>query len=121
MQLENGYAIWDFKGQEVQKQLLDRFKQFLWRPRPATLLSKQRQREIRKNLKEYSRQFDEEDAAEESNVSAELIALRKRLVEEWNAYRAKCRRELAEDRLDVGRGRQKEVKSHYACQRQVVY
>ena len=42
---------------------------------------------MRKNLKEYSRQFDEEDAAEESNVSAELIAHRKRLVDEWNAWR----------------------------------
>jgi translation initiation factor 3 subunit B len=42
---------------------------------------------IRKNLREYSRQFDEEDAAEESTVSAELIAHRRRLVDEWNAWR----------------------------------
>ena len=37
--------------------------------------------------------FEEEDAAEESNVSAELIAQRKRLVDEWNAWRAKCAEE----------------------------
>lgn len=42
--------------------------------------------------------FDEDDAAEESNVSAELIALRKRLVDEWNAWRALCKRESAEER-----------------------
>ncbi|KAL5495196.1 PRT1 [Sanghuangporus weigelae] len=96
--LENGYAVWDFKGQEIEKHILDRFKQFLWRPRPRTLLTKEQQRQIRKNLKEYSRTFDEEDAAEESNVSAELIAQRKRLVDEWNAWRAKCRKELGEER-----------------------
>ncbi|KAH9939231.1 translation initiation factor eIF-3b [Epithele typhae] len=83
--LENGYAIWDFRGQELQKHILDRFKQFLWRPRPPTLLSKEQQKTVRRTLKEFSRQFDEEDAAEESNVSAELIAQRKRLVDEWNA------------------------------------
>lgn len=103
--MENGYAIWDFRGQEIQKHILDRFKQFLWRPRPRTLLTKEQQRAIRKNLKEYSRQFDEEDAAEESNVSAELIAHRKRLVDEWNAWRAKCRRELGEEKK--GKGKEK--------------
>lgn len=92
--IENGYAIWDFKGTEHSKQILDRFKQFVWRPRPRTLLTKEQQRQIRKNLKEYSRQFEEEDAAEESNVSAELIAQRKRLVDEWNAWRIRCRDEL---------------------------
>ncbi|KAI0796282.1 translation initiation factor eIF-3b [Irpex lacteus] len=96
--LENGYAIWDFKGQELEKHILDRFKQFLWRPRPRTLLTKEQLRQIRRNLKEYSRTFDEEDAAEESNVSAELIAQRKRLVDEWNAWRIRAKEELAADR-----------------------
>jgi translation initiation factor 3 subunit B len=61
------------------------------------LLSKERQRQIRKNLREYSRVFDEEDAAEESNVSAELIALRKRLVDEWNAWRILRKKEVGEE------------------------
>ncbi|KAF8198947.1 eukaryotic translation initiation factor eIF2A-domain-containing protein [Pholiota molesta] len=98
--LENGYAIWDFRGQELVKQIQDRFKQFIWRPRPLSLLSKERQKQIRRNLKEYSRAFDEEDAAEESNVSAELTALRRRLVDEWNAWRVLRKKELGEDRLE---------------------
>ncbi|OJT11372.1 Eukaryotic translation initiation factor 3 subunit B [Trametes pubescens] len=101
--LENGYAIWDFRGQELEKHILDRFKQFLWRPRPPTLLTKEQQRQIRRNLKEYSRVFDEEDAAEESNVSAELIAHRKRLVDEWNAWRVRCKEEVAEERRKSGK------------------
>ncbi|KAH9927290.1 translation initiation factor eIF-3b [Fomitopsis serialis] len=101
--LENGYAIWDFRGQELEKHILDRFKQFLWRPRPRTLLTKEQQRLVRRNLKEYSRQFDEEDAAEESNISAELIAHRKRLVDEWNAWRKRVKVEIAEERKSQGK------------------
>jgi translation initiation factor 3 subunit B len=82
---------------------LDRFKQFLWRPRPRTLLTKEQQRLIRKNLREYSRQFEEEDAADETTIGAELIALRKRLVDEWNAWRERCRRELTEEMTARGK------------------
>ncbi|KAJ7597144.1 eukaryotic translation initiation factor eIF2A-domain-containing protein [Mycena floridula] len=94
--LENGYAIWDFRGQELEKHLQDRFKQFIWRPRPRTLLSKEEQRSIRKNLKKYSQKFDEEDAAEDAADSAEQIAHRRRLVDEWNAWRARCKKDLSE-------------------------
>jgi translation initiation factor 3 subunit B len=100
--LENGYAIWDYKGQEIEKHILDRFKQFLWRPRPRTLLTKEQQRQIRRNLREYSRVFEEEDALEESNISAELIAHRKRLVDEWNAWRIQCNEEIMEERRRAG-------------------
>lgn len=70
----------------------------MWRPRPRTLLTKEQQRLIRKNLREYSRAFDDEDAAEDSLDSAELIANRKRLVDEWNAWRAKCRLDVRDDK-----------------------
>jgi len=69
----------------LEKHIIDKFKQFLWRPRPRTLLSKERQKMIRKPLKEYGRGFNQEDAAEES-VSKELGAQRKRLVDEWDAW-----------------------------------
>jgi translation initiation factor 3 subunit B len=114
--LENGYAIWDFRGQELEMHILDKFKQFLWRPRPPSLLSKDKQRSVRKNLRDYSRHFEEEDAAQESTVSAELIAHRRRLVDEWNAWRARCKAEIAatqkkkggQDRAAVSRGESKE-------------
>jgi translation initiation factor 3 subunit B len=95
--VENGFVIWDFRGQEQQRHLIDRFKQFAWRPRPRTLLTKEQQKTIRKNLKEYSKQFEEEDAAQESNVSAELIQARKRVLTEWNAWRARVKKELSGD------------------------
>jgi len=101
--IENGYAIWDFRGIEQEKHIIDKFKQFIWRPRPRTLLSKELQKAIRRNLKEYSRTFDEEDAAEESSASKELVAQRKRLVDEWNAWRSRIKRDReAEGLIDAG-------------------
>ncbi|PWZ02456.1 translation initiation factor eIF-3b [Testicularia cyperi] len=101
--LENGYAIWDFKGQELQKHIQDRFKQILWRPRPRTLLSKEDQKKIRKNLRDYSKQFEEEDVAEQSNLASAERELYQRILEEWKAWRARSRRELEELRYDLGR------------------
>ncbi|KAF7967182.1 hypothetical protein HWV62_35608 [Athelia sp. TMB] len=101
--LENGYAIWDFRGQELEKYILDRFKQFLWRPRPRTLLNKEQQRLVRKNLREYARAFEEEDAADVHKESAELIAQRKRLVDEWNAWRSRCQAEVADEGKSTGK------------------
>lgn len=103
LQIENGYAIWDFRGQEIEKRLLDRFKQFLWRPRPPSLLTNKQKQKVRKNLREYSRAFEEADAAEETTVSAELVAQRKRAVDEWNAWRVRVAEEVAEARRERGR------------------
>ncbi|KAK9479963.1 hypothetical protein V1514DRAFT_366395 [Lipomyces japonicus] len=99
--LENGYRIWDLRGQLVREEHIERFKQFLWRPRPPTLLSKQQQREIKKNLREYSKIFEQEDLAEESEASKELIAQRLRALEEWRAWRKVVEAELAAERNGV--------------------
>ncbi|CAE6338000.1 unnamed protein product [Rhizoctonia solani] len=100
---EHGWSLWDFRGQELVKQPADKFKQFLWRPRPKTLLTKAQQKEVRKNLKEYSRAFDEADAAEESHADKELVAQRRRLLDEWNAWRKKVRPEVQERMARLGR------------------
>ncbi|KAF3926348.1 hypothetical protein AA313_de0202185 [Arthrobotrys entomopaga] len=100
--MENGYHMWDFKGVSLREDHIERFKQFTWRPRPPTLLSKEQQKQIRKNLREYSRQFDEEDLIMESEASATIIEARRRLLEEWRAWRSKVEKELAEEREDAG-------------------
>lgn len=41
----------------------DRFGQLSWRPRVPSLLPREKEEEIRKGLKEYSRRYDEEDEA----------------------------------------------------------
>ncbi|GAO47093.1 hypothetical protein G7K_1305-t1 [Saitoella complicata NRRL Y-17804] len=100
--IENGYKLWDFKGTLLREEPLDRFKQLLWRPRPATLLSKEQQKKIRKNLREYSRIFDEEDLQEQTLANKELVAQRRRLVEEWTAWREKVVEQLHRERTERG-------------------
>lgn len=84
------------------RQTQEKFKQFLWRPRPATLLSKDQQRKVRKELKDHSRLFDEEDAAEENRGSAEKLAQRQRDIAEWNAWHNRNLARLAEARKARG-------------------
>ncbi|ORX34361.1 eukaryotic translation initiation factor eIF2A-domain-containing protein [Kockovaella imperatae] len=100
---EPGFKIFDFKGTELVANQLDRFKQFLWRSRPPTLLSKDTQRKVRKELKEYSRQFDEDDAAEENRGSAEKLAQRQRDIAEWDAWRSRNVSKLADARKSRGK------------------
>ncbi|OCF37588.1 eukaryotic translation initiation factor 3 subunit B [Kwoniella heveanensis CBS 569] len=104
---EPGFCIWDFKGQQLVHEAQDRFKQFLWRPRPPTLLSKDQLKKVRKELKEFSRAFDEEDAAEENRGSAEKLAQRQREISEWNAWRARNNKRIEEERK--ARGKEKKA------------
>lgn len=39
--MENAYWIWNFQGRLIHKQVLDKFCQFSWRPRPPSLLSEE--------------------------------------------------------------------------------
>ena len=103
LQPEPGYKIFDFKGLELVSNQLDRFKQFLWRSRPPTLLTKDLQRKVRKELKEHSRQFDEDDAAEENRGSAEKLAQRQRDIAEWNAWRSRNVARLLQERKARGK------------------
>ncbi|RKP14444.1 eukaryotic translation initiation factor 3 [Piptocephalis cylindrospora] len=100
--MENGFAIWDFKGAPLYKKAVERFKQLLWRPRPPSLLSKEQQKKIRKGLKEYSKEFDAIDASTQSASSAAVIAHRQRLLKEWNAWRERVETDLAEERSAAG-------------------
>lgn len=79
--------IWDFKGTQLMHTPVEKFKQLLWRPRPPTLLTKDLQRKVRRELKDHSRAFDEQDQAEENRGTAEKRAQRDREVAEWNAWR----------------------------------
>ncbi|RPA76239.1 eukaryotic translation initiation factor 3 [Ascobolus immersus RN42] len=100
--MENGYHLWDFKGTLLREEHIDRFKQFLWRPRPPTMLSKEQQKQVRKNLREYSRVFDEEDLYETETANKEVIEARKRALQEWTAWRQRTEKQLREERVARG-------------------
>ncbi|KAI8818548.1 eukaryotic translation initiation factor eIF2A-domain-containing protein [Fimicolochytrium jonesii] len=93
VQSDTGFISWSFTGAQITKQTVPYFKQFLWRPRPPTLLSDEQQKKIKKNLKEYSKVFDEEDAAQSKAVSREVLERRIKLWTEWSEYRERVQKD----------------------------
>ena len=102
VQMENGYHLYDFKGELLKEEHIDKFKQFIWRPRPPTLLSKEEQKQIRKNLREYSKDFEEEDRIADDKEKGAVVEERRRMLSEWLAWRANEAEELRADRREMG-------------------
>jgi len=100
--MENGYHIYDFKGEQLREEGLEKFKQFAWRPRPPTLLTKEEQKQIRKNLREYSRVFEQEDADRGASADLAVVEARRRLLDEWHAWREQIEAEVKEEREAYG-------------------
>ncbi|KAK6199259.1 translation initiation factor eIF3 subunit [Scheffersomyces amazonensis] len=86
--IENGYRIYEFSGVQLREELVDQFKEFIWRPRPASLLTGADKKKVRANIREYSAQFEEADAMEADARVREAILARRKALEEWRAYRA---------------------------------
>jgi translation initiation factor 3 subunit B len=101
-QMENGYRIWSFFGQLLTEAPTEKFKQLLWRPRPPTVLSKEEQRQVRRNLREYSKEFEELDREMEEGANAAVIEARRRLYMEWYSWVREEKERLAEDREELG-------------------
>lgn len=102
LQMENGYHIYDFKGEALREEPVDKFKQFQWRPRPPTLLTKEEQKQIRKSLREYSRVFEQEDADRGASADLAVVEARRHLLADWYAWREDIEEEVAEERTALG-------------------
>ncbi|EEH16485.2 eukaryotic translation initiation factor 3 subunit B [Paracoccidioides brasiliensis Pb03] len=98
--LENGYNIHTFSGTTLAEHPTEKFKQFLWRPRPPTFLSKEEQKQTRKNLREYSREFDEEDKYAVDIANTAIVEMRKRVLNEWTAW-VRREKEMLDEEIDV--------------------
>ncbi|KAK4162410.1 putative eukaryotic translation initiation factor 3 subunit 9 [Cladorrhinum sp. PSN259] len=100
--MENGYHLYDFKGEQLREEPIEKFKQLQWRPRPATLLTKEEQKQIRKNLREYSRQFEQEDAERISSADVAVVEARRDLLNQWFDWLEEMDEEVAEERAALG-------------------
>ena len=89
-QIENGYCIWDFRGKLIHKQLIEKLYQTLWRPRSPSLLTKEKQKEIRKNIKDYIKEFEELDDMLKHKMSREAIEERRKLADDWRKFIQSC-------------------------------
>lgn len=99
--LNNGYSIFDLNGDTLVSESIDKFKQLLWRPRPESMLTNSDKKKVRKMLKEYSAQFEEQDVMEENAYIRELILSRKKMLEDWAHYRAQVDHKLKDLKIDI--------------------
>ena len=99
--MENGYHIYSFSGQLLREEPIEQFKQFVWRPRPERLLSKEEMKTVRKNLREYSRTFDEADLAKRSSADKAVVEDGRRKLNEWLAYRERTVEDLLDERHEL--------------------
>ena len=100
--MENGYHIYDFRGEALREEPMDKFKQFQWRPRPPTMLTKEEQKQIRKNLREYSRVFEQDDADRGASADLAVVEARRAMLNEWHSWREEVEAEIAEEREALG-------------------
>ncbi|XP_008786288.2 eukaryotic translation initiation factor 3 subunit B-like [Phoenix dactylifera] len=97
-EMENGFHIWSFNGKLLYRIPKDHFYQFLWRPRPPSLLSAEKEDEIAKNLKKYSKKYEAEDQDVSLQLSEQDRKKRKMLQEEWDAWVSKWKQLHEEER-----------------------
>eukprot|EP00007_Cunea_sp_BSH-02190019_P000532 CAMPEP_0174239100 /NCGR_PEP_ID=MMETSP0417-20130205/13450_1 /TAXON_ID=242541 /ORGANISM="Mayorella sp, Strain BSH-02190019" /LENGTH=692 /DNA_ID=CAMNT_0015318009 /DNA_START=83 /DNA_END=2158 /DNA_ORIENTATION=+ len=89
--MENGYSLYSFQGKLLQKVLKDQFFQFLWRPRPPTLLTPEQETEIQKNLRQITKQFQRQEREQRLALLKELEAGREALRSTFRAWQQRCR------------------------------
>jgi len=86
---DTGFTLVSFQGKVIRKERVDRFGNLFWRPRPTCLLTNAQIKEIKKNLKKYSPQFEQQDKYKINAQQRDLLKKRKGIVEAWNIYRAR--------------------------------
>lgn len=108
-EMENGFNIWSFNGKLLYRILKDHFFQFSWRPRPPTFLSPEKEEEIAKNLKKYSKKYEAEDQDVSMLLSEQDREKRRLLKEEWESWVNKWKKYHEEEKLEREKFRDGEV------------
>ena len=96
--VDNAYWVWSFQGKLLKRFSMERFCQFLWRPRPPCFLSIKQIKEVKRNLKKYSVEFDVIDKMKISEISKELLEKRQSARSKFDAYRAQKVAEYAAEK-----------------------
>jgi len=115
-QMENGYIMWSSHGRELNHEKKDKFYQMIWRPRPPTLLTEEKEKDIRKNLRTYSQKYEEEDAKVRSSLDADLLRARVEkhaAFEEFLRIKTKEYAEMRPKRIELRGGAESDNESDY--------
>jgi translation initiation factor 3 subunit B len=96
--MENGYNIYNSQGVELHSEMLEKFYQFVWRPRPPTPLDEPTLKDIRKNLNKFSKKLDDEDAKRIAILDSGERERREKLKEEWSRYTTRWTKMYAKEK-----------------------
>ncbi|KAJ8748201.1 hypothetical protein K2173_000609 [Erythroxylum novogranatense] len=99
-EMENGFNVWSFNGKLLYRILKDHFFQFLWRPRPPSFLSPEKEEEIAKNLKKYSKKYEAEDQDVSLQLSEQDREKRRAMKDEWEKWISEWKRLHEEGKLE---------------------
>ena len=72
----------------------------MWRPRPPSLLSPEKEEEIAKNLKKYSKKYEAEDQDVSMLLSEQEREKRRALKEEWERWVNEWKKLHEEEKLE---------------------
>src|SRR5688572_14222318 len=67
---ENGFVVWNCRGKRIYSLNKDPFFQFLWRPKPPTVLPKEKQDWLQQptNFKQFQKKYKLMERAEQDAV-----------------------------------------------------
>lgn len=99
-QQENGYIVWNVLGQMLHEQSLDKLWQFLWRPRPPSLLNDKQEKQIKKLLPKKKKQYQEEEKAARERSQRELLETRMRLWTDFEEFEERLKSEFEQDQME---------------------
>lgn len=94
-QMENGFKVWSFHGRLLYEASKDRLYQLSWRPRLPSLLPPEKEQEVAKNLKSYSKRYEEEDDRLIEQADADVLSERKAQLDEFQRFRESKREFVA--------------------------
>lgn len=115
-QVETGYKLFSFQGKLYKNVLKDKFFSLHWRPRPATLLSKDRLEYIQKNIKQLSQEHKRKDRQRRIEEKEQKRAMRSAKRQEYQSFLdAKLRQweQQAEERHRIMESEEEEVEEEY--------
>lgn len=83
---ENGYMMWSVVGQRLQHEAKTKFCQFIWRPRPPTLLAASQLATIEKDIKAISERYKKEDEVHRREIHQKKRAQKEELARKFQEY-----------------------------------
>jgi translation initiation factor 3 subunit B len=91
-----GFIIWTFLGRVLHRVNLDLLYEFLWRPRPPSLLTPGQEKKIRKNLKQNLKKLEEEVREQDERVKEQIRKERQRQFDQFMEFMERIKQEYEE-------------------------